>query len=284
MCRRVTAALRKARRTEAPADPLSAGAFFFSTAASSNWQDGRPWTCRSRFESLRRSQFYRGVSSNRQDAGLWTRKSGFGSLHPSQGVPTDGGNVPMTVSIRKADDADVPFLARMNEQLVADQGSRNPFTAKQYEHRFAEWLVTDWEVDVFEHDVQRVGYSVYRVQADEYYSDQQVVYVRQFYIERQHRRRGLGTTAFSVLQEARFPEIESIALDVLATNPSGQRFWEHIGFEPYFVNMKRRRTLLTVCGCPIRRLLTNTWAGNACHCTACTAPLDQGVCSHRLAV
>lgn len=80
---------------------------------------------------------------------------------------------------------------------------------------------------------------MHRIQSDVYDPDQQVVYVRQFYIEREHRRRGLGTTAFAALQAARFPAAQTISLDVLATNPSGQRFWERLGFEPYFVSMKR---------------------------------------------
>ena len=39
--------------------------------------------------------------------------------------------------------------------------------------------------------------------------------------------------------EERFGNRE-VAVDVLATNPDGQKFWAHIGFTPYFTSMKKR--------------------------------------------
>ena len=74
-------------------------------------------------------------------------------------------------------------------------------------------------------------------QQDYYYPDQEVVYLRQFYIDRPMRRRGLGTAAYELLAKERFRDRE-VAVDVLATNPDGQKFWAHIGFTPYFTSMK----------------------------------------------
>ena len=64
------------------------------------------------------------------------------------------------------------------KRLVVDQGSRNPYTASEYENRFRDWLWGDeWSVDIFE-DSEGVtlGYAVHTVQQDYYYPDQEVSY------------------------------------------------------------------------------------------------------------
>ena len=87
---------------------------------------------------------------------------------------------------------------------------------------------------------QVVGYTVYQLRGDYYAPEQPVIYVRQYYIEREYRRRGLGRAAFQELVDKNFPEgYDAISLDVVATNPEGQQFWEQLGFVPYFTAMKR---------------------------------------------
>ena len=147
----------------------------------------------------------------------------------------------MAVLIRSAELNDVPLLAQMNDRLVEDQGSQNPFSLRDLEQRFSEWLETGaYQIDVvLEHD-QIVGYTVYQQRSDYYYSDQKVVYVRHFYIEREKRGRGLGRAAFQMLVQTRFPKGHAITLDVVATNLTGQSFWSKLGFTPYFIAMKRQ--------------------------------------------
>ena len=146
----------------------------------------------------------------------------------------------MGVVIRQATMSDVPLLAQMNDRLVVDQGSRNPFSMTELEQRFNGWLQAGtWQVDVFLEREQVVGYAVYQQRGDYYYPDQQVVYVRQFYIEREYRGQGLGRAAFHLLRQSRFPEGFPVALDVVSANPAGQQFWSKLGFSPYFTAMKR---------------------------------------------
>ncbi len=151
----------------------------------------------------------------------------------------------MSVAVRAAQLSDLPQLAIMNSCLVDDQGSENPFSLEEYEVRFREWLDTDiWTVDVFLSDGQMIGYSVYQERKDYYYPEEAVIYIRQYYIERSHRRLGLGKAAFQILIDTRFPkDIQSIALDVVATNSEGQNFWRKIGFNEYFVAMKMETNL-----------------------------------------
>ena len=147
----------------------------------------------------------------------------------------------MSITVRIAQLSDLPQLAKMNSCLVDDQGSENPFSLKEYEDRFREWLDTNiWTVDVFLHDGQVVGYSVYQERTDYYDPNEAVIYIRQYYIKRSHRRLGLGKAAFQILIDTRFPkDVQSIALDVMATNSAGQNFWRKLGFNDYFFSMKK---------------------------------------------
>ena len=56
------------------------------------------------------------------------------------------------------------------------------------------------------------------------------IYVRQFFVARTHRRLGLGTEAFRYAIQNITPLGQRIVLDVQASNPAGQRFWESLGF------------------------------------------------------
>lgn len=75
----------------------------------------------------------------------------------------------MSIAVRAAQSSDLPQLAKMNSCLVDDQGSENPFSLKEYVDRFREWLDTNiWTVDVFLHNGQMIGYSVYQERTDYY--------------------------------------------------------------------------------------------------------------------
>jgi GNAT superfamily N-acetyltransferase len=148
----------------------------------------------------------------------------------------------MPITIRAADLKDARVLARMNSRLVEDQGTVNTWSLAKYEQRFLDWLQAGtWQVDIILEDGQIIGYAVYQQRGDYYNPEQPVIYVRQYYIERTHRRRGLGRAAFQELIDRRFPTgYDAIELDVVATNPGGQQFWTKLGFAPYFIAMKKQ--------------------------------------------
>jgi ribosomal protein S18 acetylase RimI-like enzyme len=79
---------------------------------------------------------------------------------------------------------------------------------------------------------------LYQSRSDEYQPSETTVYVRQFFVERKLRSRGIGRRAFAIMSETHFPKPSSVVLDVLATNPKAPRFWEGIGFRPYCTTMK----------------------------------------------
>lgn len=163
----------------------------------------------------------------------------------------------MRFGLRPASRVDLPHLAQMNQRLIQDEGSRNPMNVAQLEARLHGWLDSGaWTVDVIEtedgrgtteeeelrttpHALRIIGYAVYQQRADDYDPSQPVVYVRQFYIERERRGQGLGRRAFAQLAEERFPPGATLVLEVLATNPRGRRFWESLGFHEYCTTLKR---------------------------------------------
>lgn len=139
---------------------------------------------------------------------------------------------------RAATADDVPMLARMNQQLIKDEVSRNPMSPAELENRMRNWLEADWQAVVIEQDGEAVGYLLFQFRGDEYRPADSTVYVRQFFINRAHRNRGIGRRAFQLLTETCFPNVTSVVLDVLETNPRARRFWESLGFHPYCTAMK----------------------------------------------
>jgi GNAT superfamily N-acetyltransferase len=121
----------------------------------------------------------------------------------------------------------------MNECLIEDEGSRNPMSIAELQNRMGEWLRGEWRVELFIEGDTVVGYAVYQFRRDAYEPDKVVVYLRQLYIERDKRSRGLGSRTIKLLAQTHFPLGCRIEVDVLASNPRGAKFWSQIGFQPY---------------------------------------------------
>jgi len=134
---------------------------------------------------------------------------------------------------RRCTAADAETLATMNAQLSADEGAAVG-TAEAYRERMRAWLEEGrYQAAVAEADREPMAYVLWRRDPD--YRD---VYVRQFFVARSHRSRGLGRRLF---EEAvrEFWDGDPLRLDVYDSNPRGGAFWESLGFEPYSRLMRR---------------------------------------------
>ncbi|MBN2983276.1 GNAT family N-acetyltransferase [Cohnella algarum] len=100
------------------------------------------------------------------------------------------------------------------------------------------WLRGEWEIEILLNDEQVIGYAVFRLGEDDFEPDEKFVYLRQFYIRREHRRKGYGTGALAHLIRFSFPEGAKVCVDVLNANARGVRFWRKFGFEPYWTRME----------------------------------------------
>ncbi|MBI5651068.1 MAG: GNAT family N-acetyltransferase [Chloroflexi bacterium] len=147
----------------------------------------------------------------------------------------------MNLVNRAATEADALMLAQMNQRLIEDEHSRNPMTIDELHKRMTGWLKDEWGAQLFVESDTIIGYALYQLRQADYYPNRQMVYIRQFYIERDFRNRGLGSRAFKLLVENCFSADCAITIDVLASNPDGYRFWSRVGFHPYCTTMNLQR-------------------------------------------
>lgn len=132
---------------------------------------------------------------------------------------------------RPATLGDVPLLARLNHQLIRDEGHRNPMTVEQLAARMRAWLETEYAAVVFEQDGGVVAYALWRDDGDE-------AYIRHFFVARDHRHQGIGRQAVRLLLDDILPRGRCVVLDVLAHNSCASAFWQSLGFTAYAVTME----------------------------------------------
>lgn len=140
--------------------------------------------------------------------------------------------------LRAANHIDLPLLARMNHQLIEDEASRNHMTLAELEARMLGFLEAGWQVVLIENDAEIVGYALFQSRPDEYEPDRSEVYVRQFFIDREHRMQGIGRRAYQALVADWFPADATIVLDVLEANSAARRFWESLGLKAYCTTLR----------------------------------------------
>jgi ribosomal protein S18 acetylase RimI-like enzyme len=64
------------------------------------------------------------------------------------------------------------------------------------------------------------------------------IYLRQFFIKREERRKHYGKESFEKLLEKM--GTNEIEIDVYSWNKTGKKFWESIGFTKQWIRMKYR--------------------------------------------
>jgi len=135
----------------------------------------------------------------------------------------------LTHRIGTAEDA--PALARMNHQLIQDEGHRNPMTVSELEHRMRRWLEGEYTAVLFEQAGDMVSYALFR-------SEDNAIYLRQFFVTRGRRRGGIGRQAMRILLDDILNSAQRIFLEVLVENRGARAFWNAAGFRDYAVTME----------------------------------------------
>ncbi len=130
--------------------------------------------------------------------------------------------------------SDCAILAEMNHQLIRDEGHRNPMTEPELAERMRGWLSGGrYRAILFEEGGSPVAYALFRAEPDA------SIYLRQFFVAREHRRQGVGSQAVATLLGEVFPAGVRVTLDVLAHNDAGASFWAEAGFQRYSVCLER---------------------------------------------
>lgn len=127
---------------------------------------------------------------------------------------------------------DSALLARLNLELIADEGHHNPMNVVQLEARMRAWLSTEYRAVLFRRAEQVVAYALFR--SDEWSR----IYVRQFFVVREARRQGVGRAAIELFKRQVVPPGVAVVLEVLTTNAVGRAFWAATGFREYCVALK----------------------------------------------
>jgi predicted acetyltransferase len=134
------------------------------------------------------------------------------------------------VEYRQATSDDAPLLARLNKELIIDEGHRNPMSVAELERRMAGWLAQQYAAVLFVRDGRPVGYALYGPEAD-------YVYLRQFFVCRDCQRTGVGRAAMQWLRHNVWSG-SRIRVEVLAGNRAGVAFWRAVGFCDYSLTME----------------------------------------------
>ena len=138
------------------------------------------------------------------------------------------------IRVRPATRADLKLVARMNKELIEDEGHRNPMTVDQLEQRAAGFMdESGWRIDLFEQAGSVVGYATWKLEDDNTEPSGKRVYLRQFYVALESRGGGVGRQALNALMGREFPADTRVLLEVMQSNPGGQQFWSRMGFAPY---------------------------------------------------
>ncbi|HEX2878991.1 MAG TPA: GNAT family N-acetyltransferase [Polyangiaceae bacterium] len=132
---------------------------------------------------------------------------------------------------RRALLTDAGLLARMNADLIRDEGHSNPMTVEQLEDRMRGWLQGEYSAVLFEADDQIVAYALYRD------NEGRGIYLRQFFVLGALRRRGLGRQSIAILKTDVLEKGTRITVDVLTGNPRALTFWRAVGFADYALTL-----------------------------------------------
>jgi ribosomal protein S18 acetylase RimI-like enzyme len=134
---------------------------------------------------------------------------------------------------RYAVEADAPFLAEINRQLIEDEWDGGGMSLERLEARMRRWLADeDYKALLFQEDGSTVAYTLVSV-------DEDTSYIRHFFVMHEHRGRGAGRRAMELLLEEIIPPTSRVTLDVLASNQAGRGFWRSVGFRDYAIRLER---------------------------------------------
>ena len=131
--------------------------------------------------------------------------------------------------IQKCTLSDLPTLALLNKQLIEDEQSDNNMTLPELEARMRWFLETEYTAYFFFEEDTVVGYALIKHTA-------KPLYLRQFLIAREHRRKHYGKQAVELLLQTL--QTNTIDIEVYTWNERGIRFWESCGFRPRSLYMR----------------------------------------------
>lgn len=133
---------------------------------------------------------------------------------------------------------DAPLLARLNKQLIEDEGHANPMTVPELEARMRGWLAGEYDAVLFARDAAIVAYALYR-------AEEEGIYLRHLFVTRERRRQGIGREAIELLMTRIWPTGTHITVEALAHNAAALAFYRAVGFSDYAITLERQAGAVT---------------------------------------
>ena len=93
------------------------------------------------------------------------------------------------------------------------------------------WLASEYAAMLFENDGEVVAYALYREQPEE-------IYLRQLFVVRNQRRKGLGKEAVRILRSKVWPKNKRLTVEVLLQNKAAIAFWRAVGYKDYCLTLE----------------------------------------------
>ena len=135
------------------------------------------------------------------------------------------------MEIVKAELTDVETLSELNKRLIEDEGHPNPMNIAELTQRMRKWLAADYICYMAKRNGCIVAYCLYRDDGGYYY-------MRQLYVDRAHRRKGIATQLLDWLYENVWTD-KKVRLDVLAHNEDAVAFYKRYGFRVGVFRMEK---------------------------------------------
>lgn len=135
------------------------------------------------------------------------------------------------LEFRYAVDSDVPYLAKMNQQLIRDEGHRNKMTLPELEQRMTNFLRKEYDAVIACFGKTDIGYALYR-------QDSEWLYLRQIFVIEEMRHKGFGRKFVEWLINNPWKKCKRIRTDVLVDNTTGIDFWKAVGFKKYCITLE----------------------------------------------
>ncbi len=102
------------------------------------------------------------------------------------------------------------------------------------EKRMRGFLTGEYRAVLFELDGRTVAYVLYTDRTE----DGDTVYLRQIFVDRDYRRKGVGREVMRILRDEIWPPDKRITVGVLKSNRAAIAFYRSIGFEPYSIEFE----------------------------------------------
>ncbi len=135
------------------------------------------------------------------------------------------------MTFRPATLDDCALLARLNHELIRDEGHRNPMTVPQLEQRMRGWISGEYRAIIYEDGGEVVAYALFREQPEE-------IYLRQLFVVRHRRSQGIGRWAVDILRSQIWPKTKRLTVEVLVANTRAVSFWRSVGYADYALSLE----------------------------------------------